>query len=128
MFSSGANASISIEDLYKNCKPFQNNGFSFKNLSPSKRQKGLHCFSYLAGLRDKGNASCIFINEMNKDKDLDKINLELFSSLFANGDASINPLITSFINFAENNTDKWKQSVWVFSSEFIGKKFPCKIE
>ena len=127
LFSFGAN-SITIEQLYKNCKPYQNNGFSFENLSQSQASKAVSCFSYLGGMRDRGVANCVILKEVDKKNYIEKIRIKPLSSLIANADVNSNALITSFINFAENNTEKWKQGVWGNVIEFLSDKFPCKID
>ena len=51
--SFGANA-LTIEQLYKKCKPYQNNGFEFDNLSPGQIHNAVACLSYIAGLTGRG--------------------------------------------------------------------------
>ena len=127
LFSFGANA-INIESLYKNCKPYQNNGFVFENLSKSQINNAVSCFSYLGGVRDNGVRNCVVMNAINERKYVKKKELKIISSLVANASVKNNTLITSFINFAENNTEKWEHSVSVYFNKFLSEKFPCKID
>ena len=125
--SFGANA-LTIEELYKDCKPYQNSGLKFKKLSSGEVQRAILCFSYLGGLRDRGRINCVTLNELNKMKFVDKYKLEVISSLTANARVSNNQIITSFINYAENNTEYWKQKTSAYVNKFLSKKFPCKFE
>ena len=125
--SFGANA-ITVEKLYKFCKPYQNNGFQFDNLSSVQKNNAVGCLSYITGMVDKGSGTCRMIKEINKKKLIDKKQLNFLSSLIANERAQINAIIASFNNYAENNTDKWKYTPGSYTYEFISKKFPCKLD
>ena len=63
--SFGASA-LSVEELYKFCKPFQNNGFSLDNLSQNKVDKAFGCMAYIRGLAERGYVSCIYLRGFNK--------------------------------------------------------------
>ena len=124
--SFGANA-FTVEDLYKRCKPFQNNGFAFDNLSNDQMQKGLMCLSYIRGIIDLGGKNCIYLKSALKSKWIDKYALQNLSPFIANDpDVPINAAITSFVKFAENNTSKWGYSPSNYNDDFIGKDYPCK--
>ena len=127
--SFGASA-MSVEELYKDCKPLQNNGFAFETLKRNQMEAALACTAYLNGLADRGYVNCRHLKALNKNKNIlfDKKNLEVISSITANAKFSNNPLITSFINFAENNPQKWKFAPYNYASQFIGKMFPCKLD
>ena len=125
--SFGANA-LTIEELYKQCRPYQNNGFEFRNLSESQNRKAIACMTYLAGIRDTGLANCEMMREYNKMKFIDKNKLEIMSNLSANANVLIDQVITSFTNYAENNTENWMYSPTVYASKFLYKKFPCKLD
>ena len=61
-------SAFSVEDLYKRCKPFQNNGFAFDNLSEDQMQKGLMCLSYIKALIDLGGKNCMYLKSAAKNK------------------------------------------------------------
>jgi len=125
--SFGASA-VSVESLYKQCKPFQSNGFAFENLSTKNVQNAIGCFSYLAGLRDTGRSNCQMMREYNEMKFVDKNKLEIISSLSANANVHIDQVIASFTNYAENNTENWKYAPTIYASKFLYRKFPCKLD
>ena len=108
--------------------PLENNGFSFENLSATKTQDAIGCMSYLAGIRDAGAVNCQFMREHFKTEFIDKKKLKIISNLSTNTNADIDQLITSFTNYAENNTDKWKESPAFYARLFLYRKFPCKLD
>ena len=125
--SFGASA-LSVEELYKFCKPFQSNGFSLDNLSQNKVDKAFGCMAYIRGLAERGYVSCIYLRGFNKKELFEKTELEVIASLTANDKGKVNPLITSFINFAENNPKKWKFAPYNYAYKFITNVYPCKIK
>ena len=127
VISLGAN-SYTIEKLYENCKPFQNNGFSFEDLSPTKTLNATACFSYLSGLRDRGIENCKVMDEFGKRGFFDKRKLEVLSTFTANKMVDVKQIIASFTNYAENNTENWQVTSSIYAYKFISKKFPCKLE
>jgi len=126
--SFGANA-FTVENLYQNCKPYQNNGFEFDNLSNDQSNKALICIGYIRGVIDMGHKNCQYLRESYNIKSIDIMAFNSLSQFTANGlNPSINGTIASFNNFAENNVDKWKYRPTVFSAQFVGKNYPCKLE
>ena len=125
--SFGANA-LSVEKLYKDCKPYQSNGFSTKNLSFEKQISSIACLSYLRGIRDKGDLNCKYLKGIKKAKAIDIESLRVLSLLLANSKASISSVITSFINYAENHPENWKYTPDTYSKEYLSDKFPCKLD
>ena len=125
--SFGANA-LTVERLYKNCRPFQNNGFEFKNLSDTQRKNAIACMSYLAGVRDAGVSHCDMLGEYKKMNFLDKEKLTIVSELSANANPNIDQVITSFTNYAENNTNHWNNSATSYANLYLYTKFPCKLD
>ena len=123
----GANA-FTIEDMYKYCKPLQNNGFDLDGLSKTKNVNATICLTYFRALKDFGARNCILLNQAEKSMEIPTSRVQLFKSLFANADegVSINSIITSFNTFAENNTDKWNANPAYQHLLYLGKKFPCK--
>lgn len=128
IFISFSTSAVTVGDLYKYCKPYQNNGFEFNNLGTVQIQNALGCMFYLRGMIDRGRGNCIVLEEMNKMNIIETNKLKVFSNLTANDKAPLNPIITSFINYAENNTHQWKYSPLSYAQDFISKKFPCKIK
>jgi len=126
--SFGAHA-FSVETLYKYCKPYQNNGFSWDNLSKSKIQDGIICLSYFRGLGDAGYGTCDYLRRVYDRGLIDIKAFKTLSSLTANGKfGSVTQIITSFINFAENNPQHWKYSPYNYTNKFISEKFHCKLD
>ena len=123
--SFGASA-FTVEQVYKNCKPYQNNGFTIENLSLSQKQNALACVTYLRGLIDRGVTNCYYFSQLKPYITKDMI--KKLSGLLANGEVSNNAVITSFINYAENNPDTWKHSPSTYSKRFINDKFPCTFD
>ena len=82
----GASA-ITVEELYKDCKPLQNNGFAFENLKRNQMQAALACTAYLNGLADRGYVSCNHLKTLNKNKKIlfDKKKIFAISLITANG-------------------------------------------
>jgi len=126
LFSFGANA-LTVERLYKNCKPYQNNGLSFDGLNTKQKTGALLCATYIRAMIDMGGQNCVFLNEIYKDTS-DKIAIQVLSSFHANNKkAPLDAVITSFVIFAENNTSNWKYSPSSYVKEFIGKNHSCKL-
>ena len=126
--SFGANA-FNIEDLYKKCKPFQNNGFTLDNLNETQQQNALMCLSHLDALRKLGYKNCAYLKKAYENKMINITAFETLSSLIANDkDTQINAVITSFVNFAENKPQKWKYTPSNYNEEFIGNIYPCKLD
>ena len=125
--SFGASAN-NVEELYKYCKPFQNNGLTLDGLNIKQQRSGLLCATYIRAMIDMGGQNCVYLNEMYKSTS-DKIGIQVLSSFHANDrKAPLNAVITSFVIFAENNTSKWKYSPASYVKEFINKNHPCKLE
>ena len=126
--SFGAHA-FNVETLYKYCKPYQNNGFSWDNLSKSKIQDGIICISYFRGLGEAGYGTCDYFRRVYDRGLIDIKAFKTLSSLTANEKfGSVTQIITSFINFAENNPQHWKYSPYNYTNKYISEKFPCKLD
>jgi hypothetical protein len=127
IFVSFGVSAFSIENLYKICKAYQANGFSFDNFSKTQVSNSLACISYLRGVKDLGSKNCRYL-KISKEQGL--ITLPAFNVLSgynANKEnININALIASFNNYAENNTDKWEYNPTSYSEIFLSQKFPCK--
>ena len=123
----GANA-FSIENLYEKCKPLQNNGFTLDNLSLTQKSNAVHCVVFIRSMLDMGARTCAMLREANK-RTSDVITVRTLASLLANDfNISNNAAVTSFVMFAENNTQYWKNTPAMYVNEFIGKNYPCKLD
>ncbi len=130
LLSFSANA-ISVEHLYSDCKPVKSNGFGSEALTKKQMDSARFCMTYFLGMAEQGYRNCITLDTLLK------INKENLSSRVlkilkynANSNPQVNPnnlkvIITTFINFAENNSDKWGEPVIAHSEKFLSSKFPC---
>lgn len=128
IFMSYGASAAKIELMYKNCKPFQNNGFNFNNLNNEQYETSLMCVSYFRGMLDLGYKNCVYLKASHKNKLIDYKTFETLSYIIANRrNSNLNAVVAGFNKFAENNTDKWDAEIGAYSHIFISEKFPCKI-
>ena len=127
--SFGANASsITVENLYKRCKPFQNNGYTFEGLTLPQKWEARICKDVLSSLALKGTASCHMLNILRKNQEITNKQFVRLAKLTANAPSIGNPVITSFLKYAENNPNDWGLRVPVITMKFLSSDFPCKIK
>ena len=132
IFSFNANAR-DIGTLYKDCKVFQSNGFDIQGLNNAQYIPSISCFMYFRALADAGTRNCILLQSIDKNykKTVSPKVLYGLSKFTANGDIisgdGIVRVITSFINFSENNTHYWKDVAPTFSDSFLSNNFPCNL-
>ena len=132
LFSFNANAR-DIGTLYKSCKVYQSNGFDLKSMHNNQHISSITCFMYFRALADAGTRNCILLQSIDKNykKTVSPKVLYGFSKFTANGDIisgdGIVRVITSFINFSENNTHYWKDVAPTFSDSFLSNNFPCNL-
>lgn len=119
-----------VEKKYKECKPFQSNGYKVQGLNITNAQAAISCTSYFRALIDSGAKNCLFLNMIKQlQKDISPQSLSLLKVTSTNhNNPNLTAVVTSFINFAENNTDKWSENVVFFTEEFLNNKFPCKLK
>tara|TARA_B100001250_G_scaffold252022_1_gene216712 strand:- start:1112 stop:1540 length:429 start_codon:yes stop_codon:yes gene_type:complete len=130
LFSLNANAR-DIGTLYKNCKVFQTSGFDFQNLTPAQSIPSISCFMYFRALADAGTRNCIILTTQDTKNLISNKVLHGLAKLTANADIisgqGIVKVITSFINFSENNTHHWEEIATTFNDRFLSNNFPCNI-
>ena len=126
--SFGANA-VEIGKMYNNCKPFQNNGFSMNGLAEEQLITATVCGGYFRGMIDLGVKNCVFLRIFHKYKMVDDDEFKSFSKVLANTmNPNLRAVIAGFINYAENNSEKWDKEIGLISHNFLSEKFPCKLE
>ena len=123
--SFGANA-ISVENLYKQCKPFQNNGFAYEGLSEKQKWDAVLCQNILNNIALRGTSNCYILNSERKDGNISDRQFKRLASILANSPAHGNSLVVSFLQYAEANPNNWKTRVPVVSYWFLSENFPCK--
>ena len=124
-FSASANDGT-VEDYYKFCKPYQANGFSPEGLTSIQKTKSLLCHNSLVNLMKRGQLNCVILNKLRKNNEINDDQFLRLSSLIANEFVRPNPLITTFLNYAENNPDHWEAHISESTFYFLNKKYPCK--
>jgi len=125
--SFGAQA-YKIEKIYKFCKPYQTAGFKADSLNISEKEYASVCLAYLKGITDLGFLNCLTLSAINKNVTIPS---NVTGALYRNTNKeppTYAALITSFINFAENNTNLWEDFVTLHADKFLGNKFPCDLK
>jgi len=103
--------------------------FELSGLSQIKQVEALLCNMTFRTLIDNGVKNCQLTNNLrDHDKKMKTNTLKLIKGFIANSNANLNAAITSFINYAENNSDKWSEFFVWHQQEFLSSKFPCKLE
>jgi len=129
LFSFGANAGYTIEMMYKICKPLQSSGFNSKSIPKEAKMSSMACKIYFDALVSSGVGVCGSLQVMQEEGyNLNTPNFKALRDLNSNGVTKTFPAIASFINFAENNANLWKESISSHKYKFLGTKFPCKID
>ena len=106
---------MTVEGLYKMCKPFQSKGFVFET------NEDVACASYTLGVVETLLWQCLFSDVEGFES------IYPAKGLYANT-MDINKVITNFLIFAENNTDEWGASPasLVATTKYLSNKFPCE--
>ncbi len=132
IFISFAASAYSIEDMYKYCKPLQNNGFQIESMDEKGQINALTCYSYMTAIKDLGSANCGILGVAKRSGadgqsgTFDTFNL--VKDYMASGKADTNAVIASFNKFAENNPDKWVYKSSAYVKEYLSDVFPCKLD
>lgn len=124
--SFGASAT-SVENLYKQCKPFQSNGFSYEGLSEKQKWDAVLCQKILNNIALRGTSNCYLLNAERKDGNINDRQFQKLTML-ANSPAYGNSLVISFLKYAEANPNVWKTRIPVVSYWFLSKDFPCQLK
>lgn len=125
-FASYAKSTVSVDFLYKMCKPSQSDGFDMKNQSQNNKVRGLVCTTFFRTLADAGFTNCITMKNLYKEKMIPPKDIEFISRLSANKIANVNAVITSFIRWSENNPEQFDKLGVTFKSEYLHQVFPCE--
>lgn len=114
---------VSMEAMYKYCKPWQSKGFDTDKITKASEA---YCGYYFTGLIDAGHSHCQgakFLYE-KKPKDFNRI-VGVFIEMNANNEVSLSSVVASFIKFAENNRDTWQLPAYTYKDAYLHKTFPC---
>ena len=118
-----------IEKMFKNCKPLQSSGFNYKSIPKEALMRTVACKMYFDALVLAGVHVCgSLIGMKQRGYNVDTIEFKALRDLNSNDETKTFPVIASFINFAENNTNLWKEMISQHKLEFLSTKFPCKID
>lgn len=129
LFSFKANAFYTIERMYKDCKPLQSSGFNHKNIPKEAIIPTLACKFYFEGMVSAGMGVCgALLALKDNGYNLKTPEFRALKEINANGTTKVFPVITSFLNFAENNANLWKDRISYHKHKFLGTKFPCKLD
>jgi len=125
----------STEELYSRCKPYANNGFNLEQLSEKDQFAAVSCVSYFTGSKAVSfeiclNAQKLYRMSLETTDIKSKRELEVSSKLIgALGsdmvDVSVNAVIRSFINYADQNTQVW--NVQPVTISYIASSWPCDV-
>ena len=117
-----------IEDMYKECKPYQSNGFKVPK-DFDRASGSLGCAAFFKGYFSAMGQSCGYLKNLLKNKYIssEQFNvLAITSSLDIN--ANMNSIIQGFIIIAENNPNKkWNEPFFSIAPQ-LNKMFPCKLQ
>ena len=91
---------INNGDLFRDCKPFANNGYSVDGLSEKQMVDALTCLGFFSGVMHHAQAVCA-VSPDKKHK-----------LLFGTSIEKPEVLTQKFLNWAEANPEKWEYSVY----------------
>jgi len=124
-----ASQNYTVEEMYKDCKPLQSSGFNIKSIPQVAMMPTIACVKYFDALVTSGVMVCgSLIGMKQRGYNLNTIDFKSFRDLNSNGQTKTFPVIASFVNFAENNANLWKEKVALIKHQFLGTKFPCKLD
>ena len=116
---------IDNESLYKSCQKYVNSGFDIGR-AENKIDVLDHtvCFGYIMGVVESYRTICVVNQTVNKNSDIkDYWDFTAMSFGTSARNDDINAVIQSFINWARDNPQKWKQTP--FAHEWLLEKWPC---
>lgn len=124
--SFGANAKfMTTGEVYKECKKFQNNGFNIKNKNNAMDiATGFSCLLRFKTMVEEGDILCLNLKLIYK-REGEIPYLRILARRANSLITDINQSIMSFINFAEQNPNKWDRWYQQDRYEYFGKNFPC---
>ena len=112
---------ITNETLYKWCKSFADLRFDLSNANDGMDlATGSYCLGYMQGLIEQSNHICIAFDGTVASST--NIARRMFGASVGPNDT--NALIQSFINWAEDNPQKWPYKP--LTTEWLQLKYPCK--
>ena len=124
---------MTVEGLYKHCKPYTEKGFSADG-TPG-RLSALACTSYIASSIENARSVCSEANQLHKLYLEGSIELteELLAGYLSAAKiygasaniSDMNSVIQAFINYAETNPKNWQKNP--VSSDWLSITFPCKV-
>lgn len=112
---SGANAT-SIGGLVEWCRPYANRGFD------AQVAEDVYCSISLQTIKEASMANCTWLKAAKSDGEVIS---PVLLNFIASGDAPINALIQSFLNWAEANPGKWEITPSSYQFMWLSKEWPC---
>ena len=124
--SYGTNAkSITLGELYKQCKIYQNNGFTFKKLEGMDMFQSILCVKTFNTLFNEGEYLCVALKNEHQRKPNSK-SLSNIAKMRANSSPKdTSQGIMTFINYAEKHPKRWDKAYQFFRHEFMSYEYPC---
>ena len=114
-----------IDDMNKHCKIFKANKFEVESSDNRIMNASIACSHYFRAILDGGQINCHALKMLKGIKDF---NRSLLASINANAAVTLPQAINSFLDWAENNEDKWHEGLMVYKTVFLHDKFPCKLK
>ena len=106
---------LTIEVMYKHCKPFAENGFQ---AMPKMPGSGGICSAYFAAVRDQAGINCVTFKILEDEGHAVSAAIKTF---YSGNVPSTNALIQEFINSAEESPGVWDNHVPLLTSSILGK-------
>ena len=124
--SFGASAKLmTTGELYKNCKKYQNDGFQIKNKNDAMEiANAFMCLTRFKTMTEEGDILCMNL-KMFYQREGETPYIKVLARRANSFITDINQSIMSFINFAEQNPNKWDRWYQQDRSEYFAKSFPC---
>ena len=125
----GASAkTMSLGQLYKDCKIYQRNGFTLKKLQELDIYKSILCVSTFKTMINEGGFLCEGLKQEHKLEPNSK-SLLFVAIMRANSiPIDVSQAIMTFINYAEKHPKRWDEPYQFFRNEFMSAEYPCDLK
>ena len=112
--------------MNKHCKIFKENNFKIPNPNNDIMKASIACSHYFLALLNSGQLNCMILNKLTSIKDYNR--KFIASTNATNTEVTVKQAVTSFLDWADKNEDKWNEKFEVYKTFFLHDKFPCKIK